>query len=295
MSTLFHDRIGAKRTPVARGPDSTAPNPSSPIPCDRLNSPAAARLEEYIQSRRSYFEKTYSASAPEMWNSEAAMLRTALDRGDLAGWPPGTDPLNYLAETIAARYQLPDGSYKAPLDTTLFSPELRSLLEDSQEHGTGIKLVWINDTGTIICPHDGNLRYQILSIGVCGCTQVVLASVDSQDTRISVLHYDPTEQTKLLENLEKMAPLHQGGKADVAIIIEYGDNTDLMKITARRALPDSRITVLECDLTAASRDPNDDVLRCRPEPNGTVSVSLKGLACVLLGGYEPIFLAPGWG
>lgn len=250
----------------------------------------SARIEEYLNTRKTYFQITYPGFEDVMLEGEAKLLREAQSRGDLTGWQSGDDPLQHISAVIEARFQQGDGSFQMSIDQVNFSPEIRKLLEESQTPNSNIKNVWMNDGGTITCPRNTNLHHEILSIGQGGCSQMVIATTDGQDTRISILHYGHTVKSKLLSDLEKRAIVHQNRKTDVILIVTAGVDTALIEVALRRLLPDARMRVAKCNLELLSNDPDRDVLRCQPQKNGTVCVSLKGLSGIMLGETEPSLL-----
>lgn len=245
-------------------------------------------IERYLESRMAYYESVYSKkSVGVMLAGEARALKEAYERGELSGWQGEVDPFQHIANIIQKRFQQPEGSYRTSLDKSNFSPELHALLQQSEVPNSGVMCIWMNDSGTLTCPCNNTVNHEILSIGQCGCTQVVLASADTEDTRISVIHFDPTKISALLDSLETRAAVHQDRKTDAIIFINPDEDASLIELAAQRLLPSARVHIVKLDLSSSSQDPDANVLRCQPQENGTVSVSLKDWAGTLLADKEP--------
>lgn len=237
-----------------------------------------SRIEVYLEGRQSYFQRMYGERfVAQMTKSERRMLKAALECGDLDDWQEGVDPITHVSSRVEKRELGTEDTVRVTTHLgNQFSAEIQTLLRRSGEPESGIVSVGMNESGTVKSPHTSQQSSEILSIGMGGCIQVVIASNDDHKTSISLFHFDPTQWTRLCDAIKQRANEHREVKKEAIIFVEANQNTAIFEMTIKNVMPECSVRVEKMNLLFQSEHPDEDIIRARSVSDGSVSINLKG-------------------
>lgn len=236
-------------------------------------------INAYLEEEKRYFEKTYPGFVDVMFSGVVEMIQKNRNNGYLSNWKPGQDILSCITENIKKAFTNESGSIDIgnQINPNSFSPEIYQEVKLASEGTPGYFMVSMNDYKTVSTKDSSSETIKILSMGQGGCTNIVIAGSDQNgELLISVFHFSPIDNARLLDSIVKEMDGFQNCTLTKAIVFTMPGTEEDTLNSISNSIKDFPNSSIEYENTSKKLIKDAILIVTANKKNKNVDIQMKG-------------------